>query len=184
MRVGDRDGHGRYAQLEHDDEGRLLCHECGTWWRHLATHVRGAHGIPAAAYRQAHGLGATTRLVGDGVRERMRTAYAARGDEPLQRLAAARDPDAARAAGPTTWAPETRAARSATARARRGRALTPDEAARLADADDDLQTWADRARELLTQPDVTARSLADAADIAMPTVHQRLRRYPARNALS
>lgn len=179
MRVGDPDGHGRYAMLERDDEGRLLCHECGTWWQHLATHVRGAHGIPAAAYRQAHGLGATTRLVGDGVRERMRVANAARADEHLARLAAARDPDAARAAGPASWAPETRAARAATARARRGRALTPDETQRLAYADHDLQTWADRARELLAIPDVSARSLAEAADIATPTVHQRLRRYPA-----
>lgn len=180
MRVGDPDGHGRYAQLERDDEGRLLCHECGTWWQHLATHVRGAHGIPAAEYRRAHGLGATTRLVGDGVRERMRTAYAARGDEPLRRLAAGRDPDTARTRMTGQWAPQTRAARSATARARRGRALTSDEMQRLADADYDLQTWADRARELLALPGVTTRSLADAADIAMPTVHQRLRRYPAR----
>jgi hypothetical protein len=179
-RVGDPDGHGHYAQLERDDEGRLLCHECGTWWHHLATHARGAHGIPAAAYRQAHGLGATTRLVGDGPRERMRTAYAARTDDPRGRLAATRDPDAARATGPTTWAPETRAARAARNRARRGRALAPDEASRLADVEHDLQAWADRARELLAQPDVSARSLADAADIAVPTVHQRLRRYPAR----
>lgn len=180
-RVGDPDGHGRYAQLEHDDEGRLLCHECGTWWQHLATHVRGAHGIPTAAYRQAHGLGASTRLVGDGPRERMRVAYDAHRDEHLAHLAAARDPETARVASTaTTWAPETRAARAAAARARRGRPLTPDEAARLADADHDLQAWADRARDLLSLPDVSARSLAEAADIATPTVHQRLRRYPAR----
>lgn len=180
MRVGDPDGHGRYAQLEHDDEGRLLCHECGTWWAHLATHARGAHGIPAAAYRQAHGLGASTRLVGDVVRERMRVANAARGDEHLARLAASRNPDTARARTSGTWAPQTRAARAATARARRGRPLTPDETARLADADHDLQTWADRARDLLAQPDITARSIAEATDIATPTVHQRLRRYPTR----
>ncbi|MHA7134186.1 hypothetical protein [Oerskovia turbata] len=179
-RVGDPDGHGRYAQLERDDDGRLLCHECGTWWQDLATHVRGAHGIPAA-YRQAHGLGATTRLVGDGPRERMRAAYAARTDDPRGRLAATRDPVTARATGPATWAPQTRAARAATARARRGRTLTPEETARLADVEHDLQAWADRARDLLAQPDVSARSLADAADIATPTVHQRLRRYPARD---
>jgi hypothetical protein len=180
-RVGDPDGHGRYAQLERDDDGRLLCHECGTWWAHLATHARQAHGIPAAAYRQAHGLGATTRLVGDGPRERMRTAYAARPAEHLARLAASRDPDAARPTGPATWAPEVRAKRAAIARARRGRPLTPDETARLTEVEYDLQAWADRARELLTQPDISARSLADAADIAIPTVHQRLRRYPARD---
>ncbi|MHA7132525.1 winged helix-turn-helix domain-containing protein [Oerskovia turbata] len=180
-RVGDPDGHGHYAQLERDDEGRPLCHECGTWWQHLATHARGAHGIPAAAYRQAHGLGATTRLVGDGPRERMRAAYAARGDEPLARLAATRDPDAARAASPATWAPQTRAARATTARARRGRPLTPEETERLADVEHDLQAWVDRARTLLAQPDISARSIAEAADIATPTVHQRLRRYPARD---
>lgn len=60
---GDRDGHGRYGVLDQDDRGWLLCHECGHWWRHLAAHVR-AHGLHARDYRAAHGLPATTRLVG------------------------------------------------------------------------------------------------------------------------
>lgn len=75
---------------------------------------------------------------------------------------------AARAAGSTAWAPQTRAARSASARPGRGRPFTFDQTARLADADYDLQTWAVRARVLLTFPNVTTHSLADAADIAAP----------------
>lgn len=56
MRVGDPDGYSIYGQVEEFD-GRLVCHECGRMFVQLATHLYGAHGITAAAYREAHGLG-------------------------------------------------------------------------------------------------------------------------------
>lgn len=55
MQVGDRDGFGRYGELDETDEG-LLCHECGGRFTHLGVHVYKAHGLTAAGYRQAHGL--------------------------------------------------------------------------------------------------------------------------------
>lgn len=55
MQVGDRDGFGRYGELDETDEG-LLCHKCGGRFTHLGVHVYKAHGLTAAAYRQAHGL--------------------------------------------------------------------------------------------------------------------------------
>lgn len=56
MRVGDRDGFGEFGVLDESSDG-LLCHECGRRFAHLGLHVIRAHGVPADAYRQAHGLG-------------------------------------------------------------------------------------------------------------------------------
>lgn len=56
MKVGDADGHGQYGVLDEDNDG-LLCHDCGRRYTHLGLHAYKAHGIPAAQYRQAHGLG-------------------------------------------------------------------------------------------------------------------------------
>jgi len=166
MRVGEVDGHGRYAVLDTDNEGRLLCHECGRWWQHLGTHAFGAHGLTAAQYRQAHGLGATTRLVGAGPRERMSQAWDRNREVHLASLADNRDPDAARGSMTRQWAPQTRASRAETARARRGRPLTDDEREWLDDAGYDLQVWADRARSILADPEVSVRSIGSLIVIA------------------
>ncbi|GHD13169.1 hypothetical protein GCM10008096_29130 [Zhihengliuella salsuginis] len=77
------------------------------------------------------------------------------------------------------WAPATMAKRMSQRQARRGRELTASEAAWLEEVAYDFQAWSDRARSLLAQDDVSAWSIADATGIATPTVHQRLRRYPA-----
>lgn len=74
--------------------------------------------------------------------------------------------------------PEVMAGYQDRGRTRRGRVLTPSETATLGDGLD-LQAWADAARVLLQLEGVTATSLAQASEIALATVHQRLRRYPA-----
>jgi len=183
VRYGDPAGHGRYGILDHDD-GRPICHECGRAYHQLATHLRGSHQITAEQYRAAYGLGATTRLVSTQASERMAQAWERHAQSHLDRLAQRRNPHAAaqhsRAAhghDPQGWAPEVRARRQQLARSRRGRDLTPEEAATLGDGVD-LRVWADAARRLLALPDVHASSLARAADISPATVHQRLRRYP------
>lgn len=56
MEVGDADGFGRYGAVD-EDAGGLLCHECGERFAHLGLHAYRAHGMTAAAYRSAHGLG-------------------------------------------------------------------------------------------------------------------------------
>lgn len=67
MEVGDPDGFGRYGAVD-EDVGGLLCHECGERFVHLGLHVYKAHGITAAAFRAAHGLG-RRGLVAQSTRE-------------------------------------------------------------------------------------------------------------------
>lgn len=184
MKIGDPDSHGRFGILDADESGRLLCHECGEHWEHLATHLRGRHGIKAAAYREGHGLAATVPLVGAETQRKMRERYAEHRDLHMAHLEEHRDPDRARTFSRAFTrkppAPAVRAKAAAQNRARRGRPLTEDEAAWLGEADWDLQEWADRARVLLGREGVTNASLADAADILPNSVPQRLKRYPAR----
>lgn len=186
MKYGAADGHGRYGVLDADEEGRLICHECGRSWLHLGTHVRQAHGLMPAEYRDSHGLGVSTSLVSSGLADRMRQSWQRHEPEHLAVLEAARDPERARESSPVghtgsrgTSRAEVLAGYQARARARRGRTLTLEEVESLGDGLD-LQAWADAARVLLSDPAVSSRSLAEACDIAPATVQQRLRRYPAR----
>lgn len=173
---GGPDGHGRYGILDRSG-GRVLCHECGRWWRHLGTHLAGTHGIRAADYRRAHGLSSGTALVGDSVQAKLRDASSR--PERLAHLAGIRDPDRARA-GMTRggqWAPELVAGRRA--RAIAGRVdLTAEQLAELGDVTD-IRGWCDRARALMARDGVPAAAIARATGLAEGTVSQRLRRYPA-----
>lgn len=181
---GAADGHGRYGILDTDAHGLLICHECGRAWKHLATHARAAHDLLAAAYREKHGLARSRRLVAPTTSAKMRDAWEKQADHHLAALNSTRDPDAARRHSPVghkgnrgTSRPEVLAGYQQRARAKRGRPLTEEETLTLGDGLD-LQAWADAARLLLTRDQVTTRSLAEASDIATPTVQQRLRRYP------
>lgn len=96
--VGGPDGHGRYGILD-DDGDRALCHDCGGWYASIAAHARAAHGITAADYREAHGLGRRTSLSGPTLRAaRSARARAQIGTPAWDRLVTARDPLAASAA--------------------------------------------------------------------------------------
>lgn len=175
---GAPDGHGRYGVLERrESDGRVLCHECGRWWHHLATHLAGTHGIRAADYRRAHGLSGGTGLVGTRVRDALSEASSA--PERVAALAEHRDPDRARAAMTSRgqWAPELVAGRRARARAARVD-LTLEQLAELGDVTD-IHGWADRARALMARDGVPAAAIARASGLATGTVSQRLRRYPA-----
>lgn len=179
MRIGDPDGHGRYGILDHDD-GRVLCHECGRWWQHLATHLAGRHGIAAADYRQAHGLPFTLPLVGRQVRDAMSAAWERNRPSHLAALDASRDPSAATEASRSRakpWAPATVAARQRTGAARRID-LTTDQVERLGDPTD-LPAWCLAARALIGSDGVSMAAIARASGLATATVSQRLRRYPA-----
>ena len=182
VRYGEPDGHGRYGMLDSDGT-RLMCHDCGGWYGQLATHARLVHGYAdAAQYRAAHGLALTTRLVGAAAS----AAMSARWDAPdrearLARLAAARDPHAAHRASMLAdrpWRPEAVAARQALLRSRRGRALTDEEIAALADQTD-IPAWVRAARIVLAGEGVTVGSIARSLDVSAATIYDRLRRYPA-----
>ena len=186
MRYQAPDGHGRYGVLDTDEHGRLICHECGGSYAHLGTHVRQAHGIMPAEYRQAHGLGYSRRLVSESTSDNMRKAWTRHAESHMAALETHRDVHRARSTSPVghagsrgTSRPEVLAGYQQRGRARRGRDLTADEREMLGDGLD-LQHWADAARVLLERPGVSLRSVGDAASITPSTVGQRLRRYPPR----
>jgi hypothetical protein len=175
---GGQDGHGRYGILDHDEQGRVLCHECGGTFEHLATHARGMHGILAADYRRRHGLSSGTALVGDSTRNAMRQAWERNAEQHTADLAARRNTDTARAAMTNRgqWASELVADRIARARARRVD-LNKEQIEELGDWVD-IPGWAARARTLMQRDGVPAAAIARALDVPTATVWQRLRRHP------
>lgn len=178
-RFGDPDGHGRYGILD-QQAGRLLCHECGGWWRQLATHARYRHGMTAAEYRVEHGLSPRARLVSDAVRQRLGQVWEHHRDDHLERLDATRDPARAfQASMSATGRPLTaqeRAERQQRRHATRGRALTPDETARLG-ASTSVEEWAGVARSLMSLNGVSTSSIARATGLPLGTVSGRLYRF-------
>jgi hypothetical protein len=92
-RAGQPVGAGVYGRVEETPDGRLVCHECGGAYMSLAAHILRAHGMSAAEYREVYEIPRTTRLVASRIRERA-GARASRSAN-LERLAAARDPQAA-----------------------------------------------------------------------------------------
>lgn len=92
-RVGQPVGAGVYGHVTEDEEGRLICHECGKACLSLAAHVVRAHGMSAAEYREVYELPRSTKLTAVSVRERI--GVSAASPENLSRLARVRDPKAA-----------------------------------------------------------------------------------------
>lgn len=180
LSIGDQDGHGRYGILDIDDEGALLCHECGEYFQHLATHARLAHGLYAAEYRSQHGLGRSARLVGEQTRAAMQHGYERRKDEALADLVKHRDPDKARAKSVGAirgegWRPAVVAKRTQLNQARAGRDLTDDEQAQLGDPVH-VRAWTGAAIWLIDERGVTIRAIAEASNMRPGTAEQRIRR--------
>lgn len=114
-RVGQPVGAGVYGSVTVDEEGRLICHECGQACLSLAAHIVRAHGMSAAEYREVYELPRATKLVAASVRER--TGARSSSPENLARLARVRDPQAAAAARtPDTFSALSRAQRQRFAR--------------------------------------------------------------------
>lgn len=96
MKYGDPDGHGAYGQLTMGAGGGLVCHECGQERQFLGRHVR-EHGMTAGQYREAHGLGRSTRLVSPELAQTFSEKATERVGSPgWVRFEAARDVDSAR----------------------------------------------------------------------------------------
>ncbi|MBP2333277.1 MucR family transcriptional regulator [Corynebacterium freneyi] len=93
--VGSPSGHGRYGVLDVDGD-RVLCHECGGWYRSVGAHVGRAHDLAAREYKIRHGLPLGTALVAPDVSAaRSRHATERVGTEAWKRLESRRDPTAA-----------------------------------------------------------------------------------------
>ena len=179
MRYGDPDGHGRHGILDTDDEGLLICHECGESWKHLATHARLAHGLKAMAYREAHGLPRTQVMVAPAVSERMARAWEGNAEAHLAALEGSRDPlRAQELSRHVPWSVGTRARQAQRVQARASRDLTAAEVDALGDVYD-IPAWTANVRALLaTAPGLSQVAIARASGISAATVAQRLRRYP------
>lgn len=96
MEYGDPDGHGIYGQLTTGASGELACHECGQERHFLGRHIR-EHGMSADQYREAHGLGRSTRLVSPELAQTFSEKATERVGSPAwERFEAARDVDGAR----------------------------------------------------------------------------------------
>lgn len=79
-----------------DDGERVQCHECGRWFRALASHLARAHELSTQEYRQRHGLPRTQPLT-SAASQRLRREIGVwrRDNDPT--VMAALDGDAARA---------------------------------------------------------------------------------------
>lgn len=98
MNPGEPSGHGRYGILDDDGE-RVLCHECGRWFKSVGAHLPGGHGMDVKEYRVKHGLPLSMPLVSAAWAARASASAKARlGSEGWRRLEEARDPRAASAA--------------------------------------------------------------------------------------
>ncbi|WP_433358705.1 MucR family transcriptional regulator [Streptosporangium sp. CA-115845] len=178
LAYGDPDGYATYGQLTYTDDGeRVICHECGEAKRALGTHAWYAHQITAAQYRERHGLSVGRGLAAPVTAEK----FSANGKrEPaLRALASSRDPGRARAANRPggQYRAESLAIKSAIGkRARLGRPLSAGEVERLAEADS-IEAWAAIAWELLDDG-ASRGSIARGTGVKLPTVHQRVNRFP------
>lgn len=182
MRIGDADRHGCFGEITVTGDGRLLCHECGGTYLHLATHLARSHGFTAERYRTAHGLPLTIPLVAATVSKRMAQAWESNREEHLGVLARHRNLSRARAnTRPVSqWTAATRAARAKKLAEKRGRMLTDAEKREPGD-DLSLEEWCRRVRALLAaDPTLSVASINRSYDMSANWAHRRLHRYPPR----
>lgn len=95
MRVGEKDGFGRYGYLDGDAE-RIICHECGSRYKSVASHAQRTHQMTADEYRIAHGIPQTTSLIAPSLKQTFSGLATSRiGSEGWERMVSKRDPTAA-----------------------------------------------------------------------------------------
>lgn len=166
-------GCGRYGILDHTEDGRLICHECGRGVAHLSSHVRG-HGITAGEYRARHGLPRSLPLVSPDVHHRQSQQWHDHADVALANLA--RHGDALAASGRSGNMGREKSAYTRHALSRpRGRSLAASEKRELLRCAGDVQAWCAVASRL-RESGVTVQALADASGLKWSTAEARLRR--------
>lgn len=172
---GEPDGYGHYGMLDTDDDGLVICHDCGGSYRHLATHARLTHGYPTAeAYREAHGLARKTALVAPATSAKMRANWFEGESWRAPLLAEVRKPLEA-GKGRNRYRVQARVAR---ATAKPSRDLTEAEIESLGDWWD-VPEWTRRCHLLLASTGLPVMAVARSLDVSHATVSTRLRRYPA-----
>lgn len=66
--VGEPYRGGYWGVVDETEEG-ILCYECGKRFRHLGTHLPGAHGMSAAEYKDLYGIPRTQSLASTHLQE-------------------------------------------------------------------------------------------------------------------
>nr|DAX96027.1 MAG TPA: ROS/MUCR transcriptional regulator protein [Caudoviricetes sp.] len=182
MQVGDTDGYGRYGLIDEDDGG-LLCHECGKRYRHLSTHIAMGHKMRVADYRRAHGLHAKRPLAARSVRENMRSSWEKHAETHLSDLEKHRTPlkavEASRESS-RNRSPGAKAGRAAVLRSRHGRPLTQTEIDAL-DKTGSIPEWCQVAHKIMEDSTVSLQSLSESVGLKKTTVNQRMRKYRPRD---
>ena len=67
------------------DGEKVQCHVCGQWFGALNTHLK-SHGLDAASYKEAYGIGRTHSLLPPAVKDRYREAAIERDQGELGKV--------------------------------------------------------------------------------------------------
>jgi len=65
-------GSGWYGLMAYNEEGQLMCHECGGFFEQLCVHSKQKHGLSAHDYKIKYGLFSKTKLVSKKLSQKMR----------------------------------------------------------------------------------------------------------------
>ena len=73
--------HGR---IEHDENGKVVCHVCGRAYSRLGSHIKESHNMTIKEYKEKYGLCANARTTEENYSKTMRTlAYKYNMDKQL-----------------------------------------------------------------------------------------------------
>lgn len=60
------------GEIHYDDEGKVICHECGRSYHKLSTHLIGKHKISPKEYKKKHGLNNGAKLTSKSLQEKFK----------------------------------------------------------------------------------------------------------------
>lgn len=60
------------GEIHYDDEGKVICHECGRSYHKLSTHLIGKHKISSKEYKRKHGLNNGAKLTSKSLQEKFK----------------------------------------------------------------------------------------------------------------
>lgn len=63
--------HPAFGRVEHDAEGKPICHICGKSFHKLLAHVWQKHGMTAKEYKETFGLNTTCGIISDKTKKKL-----------------------------------------------------------------------------------------------------------------
>ena len=77
----------KHGRVEHDENGKVICHICGKSFAKLGNHTHEVHNMTIKEYKEQFGLCANARTTEDSYHKKMRKlAYANHMDEQLREV--------------------------------------------------------------------------------------------------